>query len=174
MLEIERKSTGSDSMESWLYKRLWTCRKTMNEWMNEWCTCKLNKNLGGCYVYRFFFRTCGLRTGSQYTGCVQLTHGLQQPLVFHLLSFALWKQTLPMKVNVSICFSRIIVVTKMNSSGLECVSVFYRFLCKYWNLPARDVSLGAHCTTLSCVLVHFLSFRLPVIPSVLVILILSH
>ena len=34
MLEIERGSTGSHCVENWLWKRLWTCRKTdygMNE-----------------------------------------------------------------------------------------------------------------------------------------------
>jgi hypothetical protein len=28
VLEVKRRSTGSHSMENWLWKRLWTCRKT--------------------------------------------------------------------------------------------------------------------------------------------------
>jgi len=36
MLEIERGSTRSYAVESWLWKRLWTCRENWvrNEWMN--------------------------------------------------------------------------------------------------------------------------------------------
>ena len=56
-------------------------------------------------------------------------------------------------------FSRVIVA-KTNSSGLECVSVLVRFLCKHLNLQAGDMTLGAHFAVLSRALVHFLPFRL--------------
>ena len=74
MLGIERESTRSLSVENWLWKRLWTCRKTDFE-INEYS--KLDRTQ--CYVRAAFiiYVICACGPGSSVS--IATVYGLDGP-----------------------------------------------------------------------------------------------